>query len=212
MGEMTAKNHYILEFEKVDLTLSELKISLAPGAPGHIRAMPIFLRNAANLKSGMWNNEVRITDRPSLPRGPHDYLAKSNITLDFSKGLSKYPRMAAEYNSLVLRGTVDIRTVPTPGTYAEKMLRTDVIEKLAGEQIYPSTLYFAGDGWAEYSESPMAVRQYRNIFAAFLYKRGNDCLYGVAEVVQTYDPGTNGYGNTSITFQKDLKTVCRGPN
>ncbi len=207
-GEMMAKNHYIINFEKADLKLTELKISLSPGANGHIRAMPIFLRNAAKLKPGRWHNEIRVTDRPALPRGPNEYLAKAGIFCDFSKGLNRYSSMMPQYDSMVIRGTTEIARLPIPGKFYDFELRGKVIAKLKAEGIKPTSVYFAGDGWAEYSDSSMNVRQSRNIFAVFKYTRVKNCLYGVAEIVQEFDPNTGGYGNSSISLQKDFPVPC----
>lgn len=207
-GDVTAKNHYILHFDKDDLKLPELKISLSPGAAGHIRAMPVFLRNVVNMRPGQWNNELRLTDRPSLPRGATDHLAKIPVTYDLAKGVVKYPKMLPDYTSNVLRGTTDAAKTPLVSKFDDQGLRTEIQARLDAEGIHPATLYFAGDGWSEFSDQPLFIRQSRNIFAAFTYTKGSECLYGIAEVVQTYDGMTDTYGNSVITLQKDIATPC----
>ena len=207
-GELTGKNHYILNFNKPDLALSELKISLSPGASGHLRSAPIFLRNAAGFKAGLWRNEIRLTNRPALPRGPGDYLAKTEITYDLSKSAGKYPGLLKNYPSMVIRGSTDGRLIPSPGQFSSAPLRNELITKLSAAGIKPISVYFVGDGWSEYSDSPLSVRQTRTTYAVFTYKNGTNCLYGIAEITQTYDPGAANYGNTQMTFQKDLPAPC----
>jgi hypothetical protein len=207
-GESTAKNHYIIDFEKADLSLTELKINLSPGAFGRLKAMPIFLRNAADLKTGIWKNEIRLTGKPELPRGQSEYLAKSPITYDFSKNVTKYPAILKNYESMVLRGSTDTGRIPPPGKFDNFSLRRDVITKLAAQGIRPSSVYFASDNWAEYSDSPSTVRQVRTVYAVFTYQSGGNCLYGIAEIDQNFDPGMNRYDTSEMTFQKDLPVPC----
>ena len=208
LGELTGKNHYVINFDKADLAMTELKISLSPGSIGRLKSAPVFLRNAAAFKAGMWRNEIRLTNRPALPRGPNDYLAKAEITYDFSKGVGKYPAILKNYPSMVIRGSADTRMVPTPGKFSSAPLRNDLITKLATQGIKPISVYFVGDGWMEYSDSPLSVRQTRTVYAVFTYKSGASCLYGISEIVQTFDPATRGYGNTKMTLQKDLPAPC----
>ena len=156
----------------------------------------------------MWRNELRLTARPALPRGPGDYLAKTEITYDLSKGAGKYPGLLKNYQSMVVRGSTDTRLIPSPGKFSSAPLRNELTGKLSAAGIKPISVYFVGDGWMEYSDSPLSVRQTRTTYAVFTYKSGTNCLYGIAEITQTYDPATNGYGNTQMTLQKDLPAPC----
>lgn len=208
LGETAAKNHCIIDFNKADLSLTELKLNLSPGAAGHLRAVPIFLRNAADLKPGVWRNEIRLTDRPALPRGTTEYLAKTEITCDFSKSAGKYSSAVKNYSSMILRGSSDNGRIPPPGKFSSFALRSDLMTKLVSQGIRFSSIYFAGDGFIEYSDSPWSVRQFRTAYAVFTYTRGSDCLYGIAEITQNFDRGTNNYSSTDITLQKDLPTPC----
>jgi hypothetical protein len=207
-GETRARNHYIIDFERADLSLAELKINLSPGVVGHLRAVPIFLRNAADLRPGVWKNEIRLTDRPALPRGASGYLAKIQITEDLSKGLGKYPNIFRNYSSMVLRGSIDNWRIPPPGKFDNFSLRRNVITTLTAQGIRPLSVYFASDNWAEYSDSPLSVRQVRTVYAVFTYQRGSNCLYGIAEIDQNFDSGTNSYSGTEMTFQKDFPASC----
>ena len=208
LGETAVNHHYIIDFEKADLSLTELKISLSPGAAGHLRAVPIFLRNAASLKPGLWRNEIRLTNRPALPRGAAEYLAKTGITCDLSKGTGKYQGSLKNYPSMIIRGSSDNARIPPPGKVSSFALRSDLMTELAAQRIKPLSIYFAGDGFIEYSDNPFSVRQVRAIYAVFTYTRGSNCFYGIAEMAQKYDPGTNNYNSPEITLQKDNPTPC----
>src|SRR5438067_3583929 len=74
-GDVTARSHYVLEFSKDDLKLTELKISLTAGMPGHNRSLPLFLKIAGSSKPGFWKNELRLTNSDAIPRGLSDNLA-----------------------------------------------------------------------------------------------------------------------------------------
>src|SRR5207248_5678796 len=46
-GDVAARYHYVLEFSKDELKLTELKINLTAGMPGHNRSLPLFVKTAA---------------------------------------------------------------------------------------------------------------------------------------------------------------------
>jgi hypothetical protein len=210
-GDVTAKGHYLLEFRKDELTLTELKMSLSPGKAGHNKALQLFIQNVGISRPGLWNNELRITNMPALPRGPNDHLAKIGFVCDFTKGIAKYPRMISEFRSMVLRDTTDETQLPIAGKFDDAAVHTELITMLAGQGIVPSKVYFSGDNWQEYSDVPMRVRQNRVITGTFLYQKGSGCFYGTADIVQTYDGMNDSFGNSTITLHKDIAIPCAAP-
>ena len=207
-GDVTAKNHQVIEFSKPELALTEIKMSLAPGKAGNNNALAIFIKNMAMSKPGLWTNELRISRTAGFPRGNNDYLAKAGFTTDFSKGLAKYPSMLPTFKSMVLRDTTDESVLPLEGKFDNTLARTALVEKLASEGIVPSRVYFSGDNWLEYSDIPMAVRQYRTVTGVFTYQRENTCYYGTAEITQPYDQMNDAFGDSTITLRKDILTPC----
>ncbi|CAN5581639.1 hypothetical protein BH18ACI3_BH18ACI3_18950 [soil metagenome] len=207
-GDITSLNQYLLQFTKEDLSSTEIKINLAPGLPGRNRSIPLFLSTAGNAKRGVWHNEFRIANSTAVPLGANDYLAKSAVILDFSGGLAKYRKMFSDYDSVMLRGAPDSAKIPTPGTFFSETVKTDVLAKLNAEGIKPIKFFFSGDDWSEYARSTFIMRKERKIFATYTYQKAKECLYGVAEVVQTFDNTTSKFGNSVVTLKKDFPIQC----
>lgn len=207
-GDSTAKSHSILEFRKDELTATELKLSLSPGKAGNNNSLAIFIKNIAASKPGRWNNELRFTNNPSFPRGINDYLAKTAFVADFTKGFTKYPRMLSTFDSMVLRDTTDETKLPIEGKFDDTLVRTALVQKIAGEGIAPSRVYFSGDNWLEYSDLPISQRQFRTVTGVFQYQNGTSCLYGTATITQPYIVMDDRYGESTITLKTDLPTPC----
>jgi len=207
-GDTMAKGHQIIEFRKDELNLTELKMSLSPGKAGNNKSLAIFIRNIATSKPGRWSNELRITNNPGFPRGFNDYLAKAAFACDFTRGFTKYPKMTKPFESMVLRDTLDETKLPIEGRFDDAAVRSAISDRLAAEKITATRVYFSGDNWLEYSTLPMTQRQYRTVTGVVQYQTGAKCLYGIAEILQTYDQSNNRYGNTIIAFTKDLPTPC----
>ena len=208
-GDVTALNQYLLQFSKEDLVANELKINLAPGLFGRNKSMQVFLASAAAVKPGVWNNEFRLANSPGLPRSANAHLAKAGIALDSVGGSTKYRKMDAEYDSIILRGTADVTKMPIPGTFFSETVKTQVLAKLQNEGITPAKFYFSGDDWTVFAVgSMMTMKQNRKVFASYTYQKGADCFYGVAEVVQTYDPFISRFGEASINLTKDFPITC----
>src|SRR6185503_8779753 len=75
-GDITALNQYSIRFAKEDLAATELKINLAPGLFGRNKSMPVFLMTSGAAKSGVWNNEFRLTNSTTFPRALNENLAR----------------------------------------------------------------------------------------------------------------------------------------
>ncbi len=207
-GDSTAKSHSIIEFKKSELAATELKFSLSPGKAGHNNALAIYIKNIAASRPGRWNNELRFTNNPGFPRGPEDYLAKAGFVADFTKGIAKYPKMVASFESMILRDAIDETKLPIEGKFNDEALRTELAARLLVEGIGPTKVYFSGDTWLEYSDDPTSQRQYRTVTATFRYERDTTCLYGTAVFIQTFKPMEDRYGDTKITLKRDLPTLC----
>ena len=207
-GDSTAKSHSILEFRKDELSATELKFSLSPGKAGNNNSLAIFIKNVAASKPGRWNNELRFTNNPNFPRGINDYLAKTAFVADFTKGFTKYPKMLATFDSMVLRDSTDVTNLPVEGKFDETLVRTALVQKIAGEGIAPSRVYFSGDNWLEYSDLSTSQRQFRVITGIFQYQKNGACIYGTATIIQPYNVMDERYGESNITLKKDLPTTC----
>lgn len=207
-GDITALSQYSIRFVKEDLTASEVKINLAPGIFGRNKSTPVFLRTSGTANTGVWNNEFRLTNTVSIPRGLTDNLATTPVTLDFSGGIAKYRKMDSEYDSIVLRGSTDAAKMPVAGIFFSERVSTKITEKLAAENIRPLKIYFSGNDWQEFASFGMGMKKSRRIFATFTYQRGEGCFYGVAEVVENYDFLESEFGEPEIKFQKDFPVSC----
>jgi hypothetical protein len=211
-GDITTLHQYAIRFAKEDLGAKEFKISLAPGMFGPNRSIPVFLLTSGGAQTGVWNNEFRLTNNVSVPRTLTENLASAPITLDFSAGTAKYRKMDSEYDSIVLRGTTDLAKLPVAGTFFSADLAAKITSKLAAEKIVISKLYFSGDDWEELASFKPPMSKTRRLFATFTYRRGDNCFYGVAEVVETYDFLESKFGEADIKLQKDLPAECDQAN
>ena len=210
-GDITALNQYSIKFTKDDLAANELKIALAPAVFGRNKSIPLFLISSSSSKNGVWNNEFRLTNSVAIPRGLADNLASAPVVLEFAGGPAKYKKMESEYDSIILRGTTDVTKLPVAGAFFNEELTSRIAARLERENIRSERIYFSGDDWEEYGvfQSPAKVRR---IFATFVYRRGDRCHYGVAEVLQTRDRDQPTFGEPEIKLQKDLPAECAQTN
>lgn len=211
-SDMLAKNYVTMSFSKEDLDLTELKVDLTTGIPGRNRSIPLFVRNAANAQPAVLTNEIRLTAAPAMPRAAANYLARTPLVVDLSKGFARYPKMLAEYSITYLRGSMDKSKLPIPGKFFDAGIKAKLESTLRDQGIEPTKIYFSGDDWVEYSDQPMMVKQYRAAYAVFTYERDGHCLYGVAEAVESFDPMLNRFGASSLNIEQDLITACVATN
>ena len=207
-GDVTAQSQYAIRFSKEDLAATELKIALAPALFGRNKSIPVLLMTTGTVKTGVWNNEFRLTNNITMPRALSANLASVPVILDFAGGNAKYRKMDDEYASITLRGTVDTAKMPIAGTFFNEELRARISETLASESITPEKLYFSGDDWQEFGSSGVMLSKIRRVFATFTYRRADQCFYGVAEVKETFDFMNSKFGEPEIKLQKDFSVPC----
>lgn len=211
-GEVSPLHQFTIQFAKEDLAATELKISLAPALFGRNKSLPLLLMVADTTKSGVWNNELRLTNNLVMPRNLTDNLANAAVVLDLSKGSTKYQTMESQYDSIIIRGTTDVGKMPFAGSFSNYQLKTQLTEKLAAENIAPLKIYFSGDERQEIASFTPSVKKVRKVFATFTYRTGEECFYGVAEIVELYDMLQTKYGVPEIRLQKDLPIACGEAN
>ena len=211
-GDVGTLHQITIEFAKEDLAATELKIGLAPALFGRNKSMPLLLMMTGTTKSGVWNNEFRLTNNLTMPRNLTENLASAPIVLDLSGGSTKYRKMESEYDSIIIRGTTDVTKMPFAGSYFSNQLKTLLVDKLTAEKIAPLKVYFSGDEEQESASFTPAVKKERKVFATFTYRTGEECFYGVAEIVEPFDMAENKYGEPEISLQKDLPIACTEAN
>jgi hypothetical protein len=214
-GDVTALTRFALRFAEADLSAGELKINLAPGIFGRNRSIPVLLKTADGARPGVWNNEFRITNSPSITRPPNDFLVKSPVVLDLSRTHTKYRQMWAEYDSVQLRGSPDVLKMPVAGSFFSAAIKKEVVDKLKTSAIIPAKFYFSGDDWGEIAGSVFSLqdpafsaKKERRIFAAYTYEKFGSCLYGIAAVTQGYDEEASKFLTTSVDLTNDFPIHC----
>lgn len=207
-GDVTALHQVTLQFAKEDLAATEVKFNLAPGLFGRNRSIPVFLMTASGAKTGVWSNDIRLTNSLAVPRGLTDNLATAPVTLDLSAGGAKYRKMDDEYDSIIIRGTTDAAKMPIAGTFFDEDVRAAIAARLGDEGIKPIKLFFSGDDWMEFSSFGLQPKRVRKVFAAFTYRDGDACYYGVAEVVENYDFMESKYREAEIGLERDFAVAC----
>ena len=180
------------------------------GKAGRNKSLSMFLEVVGGGQPGVWNNEIRISNSPVSPRASDDYLAKVAVTANVANGIAKYNKMKREYSQIIQRGTAEDNKLPEPGKYANNALKAQILNRLKEEGITPVKFYFTDDEWGEYTQDN--VKQNRKVYAAYTYKKGAECLYGVAEAVQNYSHLTASYGETIIYTRNDSPIQCADLN
>ena len=175
---------------------------------GRNKSIPVILMTSAAGRPGVWHNEFRLTNNIAFPRALTDNLAKTPITLDLTGGPSKYRTVAAAYDSLTIRGTADAARMPTPGTFFDESLKSEIAVKLHSENIEPARFYFAGDNWSEYATFSPQTQRSRKVYAVFTYKNSESCFYGTAQAVQSFDAMAAKFVTATISLQKDIPIPC----
>ncbi len=214
-GDVTALTRYVLRFEPSELSARELKINLAPGIFGPVRSIPVWLKTADSARPGVWHNEFRISNSPTVPRGTNDFVAKSAVILDLSGSHTKYRQMWADYDSIMLRGTPDPLKLPVPGSFYDHAVQKEVETKLKASGIVPAKFYLSGNDWGQVAVSAFALqdpaytpRRERRIFATYTYQKYGSCAYGIAEVKQAYDEAASKFITSSIDLANDFPLYC----
>lgn len=207
-SDVTALSRYVIEFSKEDLSLTEVKINLAPGLPGRNAALPVFIDVAGTRGQGLWNNEFRLANTAVMPRTLKDNLASAELTMSFGSSFTKYPKVLENFGSMVLRGTTDTAALPIAGSFYSLPIKSEIIKRLESDSIRPVRFYFASSGWLEYGQSVTRPGRVREVTAVFTYRTGNGCKYGVARVIQDFDPMADRFSNSTITVTKDLPLKC----
>ncbi len=207
-GDVTALHQFAIQFAKEDLPATEFMISLAPALFGRNKSIPVFLTTSNGINSGVWNNEIRLTNSLAIPRALTDNLAAAPVTLDFSAGSAKYRKLFSDYDSIILRGTTDLTKLPAPGTFFSEPLKAQLSTKLTSEGIQPIRIYFSGDDWQESASFVPSMKRTRKVFATFTYRRAEQCYYGVAEIAENFDLMNGKFAEAEINLQKDLAVPC----
>ncbi len=211
-GDATTLNRYVLSFSKEELLLPELKINLAPGLPGRNAATPLFVEVAGTRPAGRWNTEFRLTNSSAVPRAMADNLATTFVTLELPKGPSRYSAIRDGFTSMLIRGTTDNKRLPIAGSFYDLPLKLEVTKKLNAEGIVPAKFYFASDAWIETGVSVLNPHASRKVYAAFTYRKGDVCHYGVAETVQKYDPMRSAFVLDRTDITSGLPLECADLN
>ena len=126
-GETGALHQVTIGFAKEDLAATEFKVSLAPALFGRNKSLPLFLMMTGTTRSGVWNNDVRLSNNVNMPRALTDNLAITPVVLDLSAGSTKYRKMESEYDSIVMRGTADVTNLPVAGSFASDQLKVKLM-------------------------------------------------------------------------------------
>lgn len=207
-NDPTALGQYVLQFSKEDLEKTELKINLSPGMPGRNAAIPIFLDVAATRRPGVWSNDFRLTNTTLIPRAATENLAIANVVFEFPGRVTKYPGLRDDFESMVLRGTTDLAALPIIGSFYSLPIKTTIVARLKAVGITPVRFYFASDNWSEHGASMLFPEKRRTVYAAYTYRKSEDCFYGVAEFKQKFDSSAGQFVDDSIKFANDLAIEC----
>jgi hypothetical protein len=109
---------------------------------------------------------------------------------------------------MMLRGTANEATLPTPGGFYSLPVKTEILRQLRTENIVPVRFYFAGNNWLEYGPSMAHPARIREVNAVFTYRTESGCNYGVAKLRQTYDAMNDVFSQGTAEIKKALPLSC----
>ncbi len=211
-GDITALNRYIIIFRQEDLAATELKINLAPGLHGRNAAIPVFLDRASAANPGVWQNEFRLSNSNVTPRSLTMNLATAPLTFDLAKGNSAYKKLDTALESIMIRGTADVKQLPKPGTFSSTTLKEKALETIQREGIEPLKFFFTNDDWEDSTSGGAMTSRSKSANAAFMYRTGEACYYGLAKIDQQFDFETSKFAAPKITIEKGFAVSCSTMN
>lgn len=182
------------------LESNELRLSLTRFDPkGSSR---VVLSTVGAGMPGNWDNQIRL-----YLNGQEKPAAVVRVNCKVEDGIAKYKKMWLTYKDLQSKGDEGTNELPEQVDYTDAGLRSAILQKVKQKGITAARFFFTKDGWTEIEES--SVSRYRYITAAFTYKKGAKCMYGLAYVRQEYAFGSATFGPSSISFSTlDSPLAC----
>lgn len=205
----TALAKYAVEFAKEDLASPEVRISLTPLSPGQKFGTPVLLATAATRQPGVWNNELRLTNNPVIPRAPTDNLAKLDFALDLGQGNGRYSGLWAGFRDFGLSGPAADTALPVARSFYSLPIKTAIQSHLTEKGIEPVRFFFAQDHWLETHPSATSKVRERSITAIFTYKKGEECFFGSATAGQTYSLLNSKFDDAKIESRVGMPLDCK---
>ncbi|MBK9162950.1 MAG: hypothetical protein IPM21_03425 [Acidobacteria bacterium] len=205
----TALAKYAIEFSKDDLANPEIRISLTPISPGQRIATPVFLATAATRQPGVWNNELRLTNNPVIPRTPNDNLAKLAFALDLGEGNPRFSGLWNTFRSFGLSGPAADTALPVARSFYSLPIKTAIQQHLNGKSIEPVRFFFAQDHWLEQLQSTTNKNRERSVIAIFTYKNGEECFFGAATATQAYSLMSSKFDDAKIESRDGMPLDCK---
>lgn len=205
----TALAKYAIEFSKDDLASPEMRISLTPVSPSQRIATPVFLATAATRQPGVWNNELRLTNNPVIPRAPNDNLAKLAIALDLGQGNARFAGLWDGFRSFGLSGPASDIALPVARSFYSLPIKTAIQNHLTEKGIEPVRFFFAQDHWLEQLPSAANKNRERSVIAIFTYKKGEDCFFGAATATQAYSLMNSKFDAAKIESRVGMPLDCK---
>jgi hypothetical protein len=210
IGEAGTDQSYkanLLKFKKEELNVSELKFNLSPGKPGRNKSLPFFLEVVGGGSPGIWNNEIRVSKSEKFPHTRADFLATVAITCDVSNGFIKYPKMKGDFEIAQYKGVAEENELAEPTDFNDPALKAKVVAKLKTVGITPVKFYFTNEDWETYKNDRTGER-YSKMYAAYTYKKGTECMYGIADIQRNYSYALASFGESVIVLRKDFPITC----
>lgn len=184
-------------FNKAELENNFFTLNLAPGMPGRNQSSDVFINLIANGSPGVWTNSIRIyaptnereeTDFGSKPK--RIYLAEAPITADVSDGIDNYYDQKNNYQYVKERGTAEENKIPSEGKFVDTNIKEMMLDAVRNKNIEPLKFYFTSDDWTVQANWSSGLPEWQSVFAAVLYKDGDECKFAEVGVSYKYIPLT----------------------
>lgn len=196
--------------DKTELESDFFCLNLAPGMPGRNKSSDVFLNLIANGSPGVWTNSIRVyaptnereeTDFGSRPK--KIYLAEAPVTIDVSEGIDNYCQQKNNYHYIKERGTAAENKIPVEGKFTDNHIKEIMLEAVRNKNIEPLKFYFTSDDWTVQANWSSGLPEWQSVFAAVIYKDGDECKFAEVGVSYKYNPLTTQWSDLYPPVVKD---------
>lgn len=171
-------NKKMLTYLDIDYTkATEFKLLLSKYLRG--KSSFVMLKAVGGGNIGKWDNEIRLAGGDKK-----EVFAKGELTCNVENGLTAYRKAWNAYNEILEKGDIADNKLPPTGKFNDQHIRNAILKQAKAEGIAAGKVVFTTDAWEASTDE--YERKSRDVYAYVSYKKGNQCMYAMAEVTQRF--------------------------
>jgi hypothetical protein len=183
----------------------ELQISLSPCVVRKGPSLTCFLDLAAGFEPKLRELEIRLYTKID---GDRKAIGRGRFTLDLTQGKTNYTAIREDFRKRISKGAPENNTLPKPGSFSDPSFKGQALRQINAKGIQPIKIYYSVDDWQVHLVNETSRRDHRSLYGAYTYKRDNQCLYGVFEVIQNWSEVRGQWMDTRIELRDDFPIMC----